>query len=208
VRDRCVRNYPPDGSPEQDPLVIGLPPVQRVMAAQGDASFTPRKSDDAPHKHAASTSGNGAVSRDNVRNGSAEGPVNKWPDSNRLHRQCLLAYDHSRGHLESRSQRDLSRAFRARLLGRRSLEGLVVQSRFLTFEGNNPTRLARRSNSRRLPLLDVPPQRASVQLSENANADVEKGRPSRSRGQDCPLASMPLRTRRVPSAGINTVHTP
>ena len=58
------------------------------------------------------------------------------------------------------------------------------------------------ANSRR------PPQIASVQLSENANADVEKGRPSRSRGQDCPLASMPLRTRRVPSAGINTVHTP
>src|SRR5262245_46994652 len=54
----------------------------------------------------------------------------------------------------------------------------------------------------------VPPQTASVQLSENANADVEKGRPSRSRGQDCPLPSMPLRTRRVPSAGINTVHTP
>ena len=38
--------------------------------------------------------------------------------------------------------------------------------------------------------------------------DVEKGRPSRSRGQDRPLASTPLRTRRVPSAGINTVHTP
>ena len=54
----------------------------------------------------------------------------------------------------------------------------------------------------------APPQTASVQLSENANADVEKGRPSRSRGQDCPLASAPLRTRRVPSAGINTVHTP
>ena len=51
-------------------------------------------------------------------------------------------------------------------------------------------------------------QTASVQLSENANADVEKGRPSRSRFQDCPLASMPLRMRRVPSAGINTVHTP
>jgi hypothetical protein len=85
---------------------------------------------------------------------------------------------------------------------------LIVQSRFLTFEANKLTRLARRSNSRRLPLLAVPPQSASVQLSENANADVEKGRPSRSRGQDCPLASMPLRTRRVPSAGINTVHTP
>jgi hypothetical protein len=70
-------------------------------------------------------------------------------------------------------------------------------------------RFARCANSsRRLPLLAVPPQTASVQLSENANADVEKGRPSRSRGQDCPLASMPLRTRRVPSAGINTVHTP
>ena len=54
----------------------------------------------------------------------------------------------------------------------------------------------------------VPPQTASVQLSENANADVENGRPSRSRGQDRPLASTPLRTRRVPSAGINTVHTP
>src|SRR5215475_2931835 len=66
----------------------------------------------------------------------------------------------------------------------------------------------RGADSRRLPLLAVPPQTASVQLSENANADVEKGRPSRSRGQDCPLASMPLRTRRVPSAGINTVHTP
>ena len=50
--------------------------------------------------------------------------------------------------------------------------------------------------------------RASVQLSENARALVLNGRPSRSRGQDCPLASMPLRTRRVPSAGINTVHTP
>src|SRR5262249_1318326 len=59
----------------------------------------------------------------------------------------------------------------------------------------------RGANSRRLPLLAVPPQTASVQLSENANADVEKGRPSHSRGQDCPLTSMPLRTRRVPSAG-------
>jgi hypothetical protein len=51
-------------------------------------------------------------------------------------------------------------------------------------------------------------QTASVQLSEKASADVEKGRPSRSRGQDRPFASTPLRTRRVPSAGINTVHTP
>ena len=175
---------------------------------QGDTSFTPANPTMLPNKHAAFTSGNGAISRDNVRDGSAERPVNKWPDSNRLHRQCLLAYDHSPGHLESRSQRDLSRAFRARLLGRRDSEEFVVESRFLTFEGNKLTRLARRSNSRRLPLLAVPPQRASVQLSENANADVEKGRPSRSRGQDCPLASMPLRTRRVPSAGINTVHTP
>src|SRR5262245_51379047 len=55
-----------------------------------------------------------------------------------------------------------------------------------------------RVNSGCLPLLAVPPQTASVQLSEKANADVEKGRPSRSRGHDCPLASMPLRTRRVP----------
>ena len=54
----------------------------------------------------------------------------------------------------------------------------------------------------------APPQIASVQLSENANADVENGRPSRSRGQDRPAASTPLRTRRVPSAGISTVHTP
>ena len=54
----------------------------------------------------------------------------------------------------------------------------------------------------------APPQTASVQLSENANADVENGRPSRSRGQDRPFASTPLRTRRVPSAGISTVHTP
>ena len=56
--------------------------------------------------------------------------------------------------------------------------------------------------------LAAPPQTASVQLSENANADVENGRPSRSRGQDRPFASTPLRTRRVPSAGISTVHTP
>ena len=41
-----------------------------------------------------------------------------------------------------------------------------------------------------------------------ANADVEKGRPSRSRAHDRPAASTPLRTRRVPSAGISTVHTP
>src|SRR4051794_32743478 len=34
-----------------------------------------------------------------------------------------------------------------------------------------------------------PPQTASVQLSENANADVENGCPSRSRGQDRPCAS-------------------
>ena len=54
----------------------------------------------------------------------------------------------------------------------------------------------------------APPQIASVQLSENAKADVENGRPSRSRGQDRPAASTPLRTRRVPSAGISTVHTP
>src|SRR5690349_5088526 len=38
----------------------------------------------------------------------------------------------------------------------------------------------------------VPPYTASVQLSENANADVENGRPSRSRRHDWPLASMPL----------------
>ncbi len=51
-------------------------------------------------------------------------------------------------------------------------------------------------------------QTASVQLSEKASAEVEKGLPSRSRGQDFPLASTPLRTRRVPSAGISTVQTP
>ena len=38
----------------------------------------------------------------------------------------------------------------------------------------------------------APPQIASVQLSENAKADVENGRPSRSRGQDRPFASTPL----------------
>jgi uncharacterized protein YyaL (SSP411 family) len=54
----------------------------------------------------------------------------------------------------------------------------------------------------------VPPQTASVQLSENASAEVENGRPSRSRGHDRPSASTPLRTRRVPSAGISTVQTP
>ena len=63
-------------------------------------------------------------------------------------------------------------------------------------------------NNGRVSHLTVAPQRASVQLSENASADVEKGRPSRSRFQDCPLASTPLRTRRVPSAGINTAQTP
>jgi hypothetical protein len=139
VRDRCVRDYPPDGSPEQDPLVIGL--RRNVQWPPRGYVFYPRKSDDAPHKHAAFTSGNGAISRDNVRDGSAEGPVNKWPDSNRLHRQCLLAYDHSPGHLESRSQRDPSRAFRARLLGRRDSEEFVVESRFLTFEANSLTNL-------------------------------------------------------------------
>ena len=64
------------------------------------------------------------------------------------------------------------------------------------------------ATGRCLSHLAVAPQTASVQLSEKANADVEKGRPSRSRCQDRPLASMPLRTRRVPSAGIKTVHTP
>jgi hypothetical protein len=72
--------------------------------------------------------------------------VNKWPDSNRLRRQCLLAYDHSPGHLESRSQRDPSRAFRARLLGRRDSEEFVVESRFPTFEANSLTNSARRSS--------------------------------------------------------------
>jgi hypothetical protein len=66
----------------------------------------------------------------------------------------------------------------------------------------------RMMGTRACPAEAVPLHTTSVQLSENANADVEKGRPSRSRFQDCPLASMPLRTRRVPSAGINTVHTP
>jgi hypothetical protein len=97
-----MRNYPPDESPEQAPPG-DQPPAQRAMAAQGMRLLL-HKSDDPPHKHAALTSGNGAISRDNVRNGRAEGLVNKWPYSNRLHRQCPLAYDHSRGHLESRSQ--------------------------------------------------------------------------------------------------------
>jgi hypothetical protein len=39
----------------------------------------------------------------------------------------------------------------------------------------------------------APLQTASVQLSENANADVENGRPSRSRGRDRSVASTPLR---------------
>ena len=43
-------------------------------------------------------------------------------------------------------------------------------------------------------LLIETPQTVSVQLSENANADVEKDRPSRSRGQECPLASIPVHT--------------
>src|SRR4051812_50051193 len=54
----------------------------------------------------------------------------------------------------------------------------------------------------------APPQIASVQLSENANADVENGRPSRSRGQDRPFASTPLRTRRGAGARVNTGGTP
>ena len=66
----------------------------------------------------------------------------------------------------------------------------------------------RRNKSQGARSTQLRAQTASVQLSENANADVENGRPSRSRGQDRPFASTPLRTRRVPSAGISTVHTP
>ncbi len=50
--------------------------------------------------------------------------------------------------------------------------------------------------------------RASVQLSEKASAQVLNGRPSRSIGQGLPAASMPLRVRRAPSAGIRSVQTP
>ena len=73
--------------------------------------------------------------------------------------------------------------------------------------GCYPARLIQDQETTEADWLD-PPQTASVQLSENASADVENGRPSRSRGQDRPVASTPLRTRRVPSAGISTVHTP
>ena len=50
--------------------------------------------------------------------------------------------------------------------------------------------------------------RASVQLSENASAQVLNGRPSRCSGQGLPAASTPLRVRRAPSAGISSVQTP
>src|SRR5262245_66272515 len=52
------------------------------------------------------------------------------------------------------------------------------------------------------------PYLRSVQLSEKASAEVLNGRPSRSRFQERPAASTPLRTRRVPSAGTSTVQTP
>jgi hypothetical protein len=50
--------------------------------------------------------------------------------------------------------------------------------------------------------------RASVQLSENAKAQVLNGRPSRSVANARPAASTPLRVSRAPSEGINKVHTP
>jgi hypothetical protein len=49
---------------------------------------------------------------------------------------------------------------------------------------------------------------ACVQLSHNPNTHVLEGRPSRSLGQGRPLASIPLRVSRAPSAGISTVHMP
>lgn len=51
-------------------------------------------------------------------------------------------------------------------------------------------------------------QRASVQLSEKASAQVLNGRPSRCRGQGLPAASTPFRVSRAPSAGTSTVQSP
>ncbi len=51
-------------------------------------------------------------------------------------------------------------------------------------------------------------QRASVQLSEKARAEVLNGRPSRTRGQGVPAAAMPFTTRRAPETGTSTVQTP
>ena len=73
-----------------------------------------------------------------------------------------------------------------------------------------------RANASGSPFLDparIEPSRgaayrASVQLSENANAQVLKGRPSRSFGHGWPAASTPFRDKRAPRAGIRTVHTP
>ena len=50
--------------------------------------------------------------------------------------------------------------------------------------------------------------RTSVQLSENASAEVLKGLPSRTRFQGRPEAATPFRVRRAPSAGTSTVQTP
>jgi hypothetical protein len=58
------------------------------------------------------------------------------------------------------------------------------------------------------PVRFFPSYLASVQLSENASAQVLNGRPSRCFGQGCPAAWTPFRTSRAPNAGINTVHTP
>jgi hypothetical protein len=51
-------------------------------------------------------------------------------------------------------------------------------------------------------------QRTSVQLSENASAEVLNGRPSRWRAHDLPRACWPFTESRVPSAGTSTVQTP
>jgi hypothetical protein len=59
-----------------------------------------------------------------------------------------------------------------------------------------------------MPSIQALRQRCSVQLSENASAQVLNGRPSRSRGQGWPRACSPSTVRRAPSAGISTVHTP
>ena len=83
MRDRCVRNRPPDGSPEQDPLVIGLRCSVQWLP-KGMHLLPPANPTMLPQT-CGLTYGNGAISRDNVRNGSAEGPVNKWQDGNRLH---------------------------------------------------------------------------------------------------------------------------
>jgi hypothetical protein len=52
------------------------------------------------------------------------------------------------------------------------------------------------------------PYRVFVQLSENASAQVLKGRVSRSRGHGRPTACSPFRVRRALIAGTRIVQTP